>query len=488
MLQIYTNSEKKVKENTFTFDKISLTGGETLNIHKVFVSARITDGLENLCSKLISKGAEIIADESTYAFLKLKKITVKNLREFFETEVADDFALQRRIVSCLSGANEEKATCGSNNKHIDLLVVNFEPFSTYVEKTGNETELVEHIDSFKPSLVLSAAKNYRNVVVLCDPEDYEDVLEDLEYYGDVSLQRRRKLALKALYLLSAYTSEIYSVFSEIFAEEKYNYLILEKIMPLMFGEMSLKKSTLYKVSGICGILDDVHIANPSVAMNHSHIRSVLQFMRLYYFFGDVSAFISDGKLIEVSLRGNMETIHHGESVMYGSSFPISYPMIKRLYATGVKSFCGVFEKEAVRYAHDNDILLLTIPERNSLSVAKFNFVGFENYIALEENKFPKMDRFSSTEKLAVITSYFNPKISLALVETDNEHSITINVDSENRLRTAIFGFNSLNGYVLACNVDLSDETVELLRSKGVNKMYLPCVSKTYNSVDIIPII
>lgn len=259
MLQIYTNSEKKVKENTFTFDKISLTGGETLNIHKVFVSARITDGLENLCSKLISKGAEIIADESTHAFLKLKKITVKNLQEFFETEVADDFALQRRIVSCLSGVNEEKASCGSNNKHIDLLVVNFEPFSTYVEKTGNETELVEHIDSFKPSLVLSAAKNYRNVVVLCDPEDYEDVLEDLEYYGDVSLQRRRKLALKALYLLSAYTSEIYSVFSEIFAEEKYNYLILEKIMPLMFGEMSLKKSTLYKVSGICGILDDVHM-------------------------------------------------------------------------------------------------------------------------------------------------------------------------------------------------------------------------------------
>lgn len=459
-----------------------------MNIHKVFVSTAITDGLEYLCPKLISKGAEIVADKSTYAFLKSKKIRVKNLQECFGTKAAvEDFALQTRIVSCLSGANEEKNTCATCN-HIDLLVVNFEPFSTYIEKTGNEIELVEYIDSLKPSLVLSAAKNYRNVVVLCDPGDYEDVLEDLEYYGDVSLQRRRKLALKALYILSAYTSEIYRVFSEIFAEEKYNYFVLEKIMPLMFGEMSLKKSTLYKVSGIRGVLDDVHVANPSVAMNHSHIRSVLQFMRLYYFFEDISAFISDGKLIEVSLKDNMEVIHHGESIMYGSSFPITYSTIKRLYATGVKSFCGVFEKDAIRYAHDNDILLLTIPEKDALSVAKFNFVGFENYIAIEENKFPKIDGLSSAEKLTVIISYLNPKISLALVEIDNGHSIMINVDSENKLKTAISDFNSLNGYVLGCNIDLSDETVGLLKSKGVNKMYLPSVSRFYNSKDIIPII
>ncbi|HHD73146.1 MAG TPA: phosphoribosylaminoimidazolecarboxamide formyltransferase, partial [Epsilonproteobacteria bacterium] len=67
--------------------------------------------------------------------------------------------------------------------------------------------------------------NYRDVIPVVDPEDYNTIIDSIEECGDFPLHNRRKLSLKAFYSCSKYDSNIHKVFSELFASEKYNMFI-----------------------------------------------------------------------------------------------------------------------------------------------------------------------------------------------------------------------------------------------------------------------
>ena len=56
-------------------------------------------------------------------------------------------------------------------------------------------------------MVRASAKNHRNVVIACNPSDYDSILEDLAS-GEVSLERRRALALKAYEHTASYDTAI----------------------------------------------------------------------------------------------------------------------------------------------------------------------------------------------------------------------------------------------------------------------------------------
>mgnify|MGYP000500873089 CR=1 FL=1 len=64
---------------------------------------------------------------------------------------------------------------------IDLVVVNLYPFEETVARAGvSFAEAIEQIDIGGPSMLRSAAKNHRDVTVVCDPADYQQVLNDYE--------------------------------------------------------------------------------------------------------------------------------------------------------------------------------------------------------------------------------------------------------------------------------------------------------------------
>ena len=65
---------------------------------------------------------------------------------------------------------------------IDLVVVNLYPFEETVAR-ANVTfdEAIEQIDIGGPSMLRSAAKNHKDVTVVCDPTDYSRVLEAMEF-------------------------------------------------------------------------------------------------------------------------------------------------------------------------------------------------------------------------------------------------------------------------------------------------------------------
>ena len=80
---------------------------------------------------------------------------------------------------------------------IDLVVVNLYPFEQTIARPGVSLEhAIENIDIGGPSMLRSAAKNYRSVTVITDPADYAVVAAEISAQGDTTLATRERLAAK----------------------------------------------------------------------------------------------------------------------------------------------------------------------------------------------------------------------------------------------------------------------------------------------------
>ena len=92
---------------------------------------------------------------------------------------------------------------------IEVVACNLYPFSdaAAIEPPLEDLALLEMVDIGGPTMVRASAKNHVNVVITCDPEDYSSVLQELNS-GQVSLETRRKLALKAYEHTATYDSAI----------------------------------------------------------------------------------------------------------------------------------------------------------------------------------------------------------------------------------------------------------------------------------------
>ena len=140
-------------------------------------------------------------------------------------------------------------------KMIDLVVVNLYPFEeTVARPTVSFGEAIEQIDIGGPSMLRSAAKNHRDVAVVCDPSDYEGVLCAIKGDSDWA-ELRKELALKVFQRTSAYDEAIASYlesqsqtepdlndisgFPEILSVES------RKSMSLRYGENPHQQAALY---------------------------------------------------------------------------------------------------------------------------------------------------------------------------------------------------------------------------------------------------
>ncbi len=91
--------------------------------------------------------------------------------------------------------------------HIDLLVVNLYPFEAMSREEMDLDKLVEFIDIGGPAMIRAAAKNYRNVAVVIDPENYPGIISSIKT-GDIPESQRLELAKKAFARTAAYDAAI----------------------------------------------------------------------------------------------------------------------------------------------------------------------------------------------------------------------------------------------------------------------------------------
>lgn len=100
-------------------------------------------------------------------------------------------------------------------------------------------------------MLRSAAKNYRFVTVVTDPEDYDRVLEEIREDGEVSIDTRKILAAKVFRRTADYDSAIDRYLSEVFLREKILRLRYNQGKPLRYGENSHQKATFF-IDEKCG--------------------------------------------------------------------------------------------------------------------------------------------------------------------------------------------------------------------------------------------
>lgn len=139
---------------------------------------------------------------------------------------------------------------------IDLVVVNLYPFEQTIAREGvTMDEAIEQIDIGGPSMLRSAAKNHRDVSVVCDPADYDRVLRAMESGEEELGKLRRELALKVFARTAEYDSAIAGYLNEqqglepdldaISGFPKILEVSSEKALPLRYGENPHQQAALY---------------------------------------------------------------------------------------------------------------------------------------------------------------------------------------------------------------------------------------------------
>jgi len=136
-------------------------------------------------------------------------------------------------------------------ERIDLVVVNLYPFAETVARPDcTLEEAIENIDIGGPAMLRAAAKNHRDVCVLCDPDDYPAFIEPLPDLPDEA--RRRELATKAFAHTCSYDGQISQWLSARDADSELPSrlnLTLDAVQPLRYGENPHQAAGVYRVRG-----------------------------------------------------------------------------------------------------------------------------------------------------------------------------------------------------------------------------------------------
>ena len=166
-------------------------------------------------------GFEVISTGGTYTHLKnngVSCISIEDVTHFPEILEGRVKTLHPKIHGGLLSkrGNElhNKHVAENNIEYIDLVCVNLYPFEATVKKEGvSEEEIIENIDIGGPSMLRSAAKNFNDVAVVTDINDYAKVLEELEQ-GGISYETRRALAIKVFNTTASYDAAIANYFNK----------------------------------------------------------------------------------------------------------------------------------------------------------------------------------------------------------------------------------------------------------------------------------
>jgi phosphoribosylaminoimidazolecarboxamide formyltransferase / IMP cyclohydrolase len=131
---------------------------------------------------------------------------------------------------------------------IDLVIVNLYPFIEVLSSARPEGDAaLEYIDIGGPALIRAAAKNWKDVAVVVDPDDYEDVLAELYRYRATKDKTRKSLAAKAFAHTAAYDAYVTSYLQNQQGDAFPNALSvpLYKLQDLRYGENLHQQAALY---------------------------------------------------------------------------------------------------------------------------------------------------------------------------------------------------------------------------------------------------
>ncbi len=202
----------------------------------------VTDktGIVELAWPLKELGFQFIADPSTAAILHQAELAV--------SEVSEYPGLLRSLAA--SGETGIKEKVGPRTPPIELVAINLYPLAELAASELSQAEALAYVDAEAPALLRAAARNFRQVICLCDPKDYGPALEALRQPGDLSPDRRQGLAAKAFHYTAYYDSTVAQYLGSRWERLPQELVMgLRKSAELGYGENPHQQGALYALSG-----------------------------------------------------------------------------------------------------------------------------------------------------------------------------------------------------------------------------------------------
>jgi phosphoribosylaminoimidazolecarboxamide formyltransferase/IMP cyclohydrolase len=192
-------------------------------IRRALLSVSDKTGLIDLARGLAAFGVELISTGGTRQALASAGLAVRDVSEitgFPEMLDGRVKTLHPRIHGGILAVRDNPEHIKTLQEHdiqpIDLVVCNLYPFEATVVRAGaTHEEIVENIDIGGPAMVRSAAKNYRDVAIVTNPDQYTVLLDEMrQHNGALSLATRQRLAAAAFARTAAYERAISAYLAE----------------------------------------------------------------------------------------------------------------------------------------------------------------------------------------------------------------------------------------------------------------------------------
>ncbi|EAK1249576.1 MULTISPECIES: bifunctional phosphoribosylaminoimidazolecarboxamide formyltransferase/IMP cyclohydrolase [Campylobacter] len=221
---------------------------------KALISVSDKEGVVEFASELTKLGYELLSTGGTYKLLKENNLQVQEVSEFtqspemFEGRVKTLHPkIHGGILYKRENEDHRKQAKDYNIESIDLLCVNLYPFKKTTILTQDFDEIVENIDIGGPAMIRSGAKNFKNVIVVCDILDYDKIIQALKD-NTLDLDFRRALMIKAYEHTANYDAYIANYMNERFngGFGASKFIVGQKVFDTRYGENPHQKGALYE--------------------------------------------------------------------------------------------------------------------------------------------------------------------------------------------------------------------------------------------------
>ncbi|HEU4416715.1 MAG TPA: bifunctional phosphoribosylaminoimidazolecarboxamide formyltransferase/IMP cyclohydrolase [Candidatus Angelobacter sp.] len=261
-------------------------------IQRAILSVTDKTGLVDFARQLAALKVELVSTGGTAKLLREAGIGVKDISELTGFPEMMDGRVKTLhpkvhggILHIRGNAGHVEAARAHGIQPIDMVVVNLYAFEKTASKPGvHFDEVIENIDIGGPSMVRSAAKNFRDVAIVTSPGDYAAISEELtNTNGELGLPTRWRLAQKAFATTAAYDSAIAATLAATSldgvarqfqlpqASDDFPAVLrfgLNKVMDLRYGENPHQRAAMYSDGSGSGVANGKQLQGKELSFNN----------------------------------------------------------------------------------------------------------------------------------------------------------------------------------------------------------------------------
>ena len=261
-------------------------------IQRAILSVTDKTGLVDFARQLAAMKVELVSTGGTAKLLREAGIAVKDISELTGFPEMMDGRVKTLhpkvhggILHIRGNATHVAAAKEHGIQPIDMVVVNLYAFEKTASKAGvHFDEVIENIDIGGPSMVRSAAKNFRDVAIITSPDDYPAIAREMAGSGgELGLATRWRLAQKAFATTAAYDSAIAATLAATSLDHgaaqfqlpagggdfpaAYR-LSLNKVMDLRYGENPHQRAAMYSDGSSAGVANGRQLQGKELSFNN----------------------------------------------------------------------------------------------------------------------------------------------------------------------------------------------------------------------------